>query len=122
MGRSLIVDAVSEMCRTRSVTHILLSPDTFNLYSSEITQQHIRTGVRRSVCHGVGIIVVSGMTDECMFSFNHKRAKAGGVLLELARAENYERMLDLVDLILSSKQKWFHTGTNPTFIPSEGEE
>jgi hypothetical protein len=121
VGRSVIVDAVSEMCRTRSVTHILMSSDTFKAYSSGITTHHVRSGIRRGTCHSVGILVVDGMRDDIMFTFNHRRAKIAKRLLRLIREEQYEDAMDLLDAIMERGGKWIHVGQTPG-LPDEGDE
>jgi len=121
VGRSVVVDAVSEMCRTRSVTHILVSPDTYAAYSAGITAAHIKSGIKRGTCHAVGIVVVDGMTDEVMFTFNHRRAKAATQLLCLARSEQYDEAIDLLDQLLGKGSKWIHIGSTPGTV-EEGEE
>jgi len=121
VGRSVIVDAVSEMCRTRSVTHLLVSPDTFSAYSDAITPNHIRSGIKRGTCHAVGIVVIDGLTDDMMFSFNHRRAKAASKLLCLARAEQYDEVIDFLDQLLEKGSKWIHIGSTPGAV-EEGEE
>lgn len=116
MGGSVYVDSVSELCRSRSVTHILMSPEVFNEYSAQITPRHAKSGIRRGTCHGVGIVIVDGMTSNLMFAFNRRRAKAASQLLVLARAEEHERVLDLIDklLLCDKPAKWIHIGSTPT--------
>jgi hypothetical protein len=113
MGRSVIVDAVSEMCRARSVTHILLSPDVFKEYSDAITPHHIRSGIRRGTCHSVGIIVVEDLSNEVMISFSCKRAKDAMKLLRLARMEEYDKTIDHLADVIERGAKWIHIGMVP---------
>lgn len=119
MGRNVIVDAVSEMCRLRSITHIMMSPNTFQLYSAGIQAHHVKAGIRRGSCHAVGIIIVEGLTDECMFTFNFRRARAAKELLCLARAEEYDKAIDLLDALMDRGAKWIHVGSTPGEIDDE---
>lgn len=108
MSRSFIVDAVSEMSRNRSVTHILMSPHTFSMYSNQLTPHHIRSGVKYGTCHGVGIILIEGMSDDLLLTFNSRRAKEARNVLDQARSENYQKAMDLLDELLERDAKWVH--------------
>lgn len=121
MDRSVIADAISEICRARSVSHIIISPDVFEAYNTAITAQHVRSGIRRGTCHSVGILILDGLRDDMVFTFNYRRAKAARTLLRLVREEKYDQALSLIDSILDRGSKWIHTDQAPGF-PSEGDD
>ena len=112
VGRSVIVDAVSEMCRDRSVTHVLMSSETYQVYVSGLTQHHRRAGIKAATCHAVAILPVEGMVDDWIFSFNYRRARAGENLLSAVRSEEYDTALNLLNALIdqkeSGKAKWLH--------------
>jgi len=109
MSRNVIVDAVSEMCRSRSVSHIIMSSDAHALYSLSLTPQHIRSGIKHATCHSIGIVVVDGMRRDLLLTFNVKRAKPAKDILHHVRSEDWESVLDMIDSLLKSKAKWLHT-------------
>ncbi len=118
MGKSVIVDAVSEMCRARMATHILISPEIFKEYSDAITEKHVRAGIRRGTCHGVGIIVIEGLTDKAIFTFGGRKTKGGKQMLNHARREDYDKVIELIDAAVESGYRWISVGQAPT----DGEE
>lgn len=121
MDRSVVVDAVSEICRSRSVTHVVMSPETFEAYSSGITDRHLKAGIKYATCHSCGIVIIDGLRDDMIFAFNFRRAKAAQEILRLARNELYEEALDLFDEVLAKPSKWLHTGSTP-WAPEEGDD
>lgn len=121
MDRSVIADAISEICRARSVSHIIVSPDVFKAYNTAITSQHVKRGIRRGLCHSVGILILEGLRDDVVFTFNYRRAKLARKLLRLVREEKYEQALSLIDSILERESKWIHVDRAPGF-PSEGDD
>ena len=108
-----VIDIVSEMCRNRSVTHLLLSPETYDEYKSLLTQRHKRAGIRASTCHSVAILTIDGMQESALFSFNYKRSPVAQDLLHAVRSERYDDALTIIDSLLqqreNGKAKWLHT-------------
>ena len=108
----MVVDAVSEMSRNRSVTHVLMSPETYQRYKAGLTQQHRRAGIKNATCHAAALLTVEGMTDTFIFSFNCKRARMGENLLRAVRSEECEDALTIIDTLLDQKDKgrakWLH--------------
>jgi hypothetical protein len=106
--RSSIVESIAEMSRNRGVTHILISPATFKEYSISITKKHSDSGIRRSTCHGIGVLVVDDMADDVIVTVDAARSMNGSALLQSVRSERFDETLDIIDDMFDEEEKFIN--------------
>jgi CBS domain-containing protein len=125
IDRNKIVDGVSEVCRHRSVTHVIMSKGAYKAYASKLDPDFRKRGVKNSTCHDVALFPVGWIpeeTDHVVLGFNPKRSKRLVELLALIVVEEDEIAEDIATSMLESDYRYLHVFHLPVVEEEDDED
>ena len=110
LDKNKILDGVSEACRHRSVTHLILSNGAYEAYSFKLDKDTKRRGIKNSTCHDAALLPVSWIpkeTDHIALGFNPHKIRLSK-LLELIITEEDEVAKDVCTEMLEDDYRYLH--------------
>ena len=117
IDKKSIIDGISEVCRHRSVSHIVVASSAYKLYAAKLTKDHKKKGIKNSTCHNVGIFPVNWIPDEAnhvVMGFNPKRSKKLNNLHVLLSVEENDIAEDIITQMLEDEYRYLHVFHLPT--------
>lgn len=102
LDKSKVVFAISDACRNRKVTHLLLSRDAYKVYSAHISRDSRKRGIRHATCHGVSLLPVSWLPVDVMIGFTGTD-RSGQLILSGVRVEDRKFTEDLLVSLINGE-------------------
>jgi len=106
--RDRVLDVLSEACRHRNVTHVIITSYVYDRYRSVISKDDNRKGFKYASIHGVQILTIDWMPDDArgvILAFNKDKPKVMQKLMTAIREEDEEKAADTLFDVLDKHYK-----------------
>lgn len=103
IDRSKIVPSLAQACRSRSITHLLLSEYTYDLYRTLIKTADRKVGIRYSTVHGVALLPCQRIPAHLLVGFRVDQPD-GKLLLRAVQSEQYDSVQRIAELMIDKNR------------------
>lgn len=96
------------------MTHLVMAPDTYQIYKTKVTKTSMRKGIRYSQCHQAVLCVLEGLESDVLIALNRKNEIAAEIIDAIHR-EEYDLACDIIEMALDeqAKPRWMSIGHLP---------